>query len=56
MENFARSREFVASLADPSIGYLGSLQVQLFGIVVLLVWAVVPLGLGYWQFKRTDLT
>ncbi|WP_224450487.1 ABC transporter permease subunit [Haloprofundus salilacus] len=56
MENFMRSREFIASLADPSIGYFGDLQVQLFGIAVLVVWAVVPLVLGYWQFERTDLT
>ena len=56
MQNFAMSREFVASLADPSIGYLGGIQVQLFGFAVLLAWAVVPLALGYWQFERADLT
>ena len=55
MENFVESRTFVASLVDPSIGYLGDVQVQLFGIAVLVVWAVVPLALGYWQFERADL-
>ncbi|MFC4549265.1 MULTISPECIES: ABC transporter permease [Halorussus] len=56
MENFVESRTFVASLADPSIGYLGDVRVQLFGIAVLVVWVVVPLAVGYWQFERTDLT
>ncbi len=55
MENFAMSREFVASLADPSIGYFGGPLVNLFGLAVLLSWAVVPLALGYWRFDRADL-
>ena len=56
MENFAMSREFVASLVDPSIGYFGGVRVQLFGIAVFLAWAVVPLALGYWRFEGADLT
>ena len=56
MENFEMAREFVASLADPSIGHLGGLSVQLFGFAVLLAWAVVPLTLGYWRFERADLS
>lgn len=56
MENFVETRMFVASLVDPSSGYFGGVQVQLFGIAVLVAWAVVPLAIGYWQFKRVDLT
>lgn len=56
MQNFMMGREFVGSLADPSIGYLGGIQVQLFGFAVLLAWAAVPLALGYWRFERADLT
>lgn len=29
---------------------------NLFGIAVLLVWATVPIGLGYWLFERAELT
>ena len=56
IQNFVMGREFVASLADPSIGYLGGVRVQLFGLAVLLTWAAVPLALGYWRFERADLT
>lgn len=55
MENFEMNREFVASLADPSIGYLGDARLQLFGFLVLLGWAAVPLAVGYWRFERADL-
>ncbi|MFD1587691.1 ABC transporter permease subunit [Halorientalis brevis] len=55
IQNFVHSREFVASLGDPSIGYLGELRLQLFGLAVLLAWAFVPLALGYWRFERADL-
>ncbi|MFC6961841.1 ABC transporter permease [Halocatena marina] len=55
MDNFVQNSEFVASLADSSIGYPGNLTVQLFGIFVLLFWAMVPLAMGYWRFERTDL-
>lgn len=56
MENFVQSRTFVASLVDPSVGYLGDVRVQLFGVGVLVAWATVPLAVGYWQFERADLT
>lgn len=56
MENFVMGREFAASLADPSIGYLGGLSLQLFGFAVLVAWAVVPVVLGYWRFERADLS
>lgn len=55
MENFVMTREFVASLADPSMGYLGDLPLHLFGFAVMVVWAVVPVVVGYWQFERADL-
>lgn len=55
MENFVQTRRFVASLADPSVGYLGSVEVQLFGVAVLLAWAAVPLAAGYVWFERSDL-
>jgi len=56
MQNFTQSREFVASLVEPSVGYFGSLQVQLFGLGVLVVWVLAPLAIGYWQFERADIT
>lgn len=55
IQNFELNHEFIASLATPSVGYFGGTRVQLFGIAVLLVWAIVPLALGYWRFERTDL-
>lgn len=55
MENFVETRAFVTSLVDQSSGYPGGVQVQLFGIAMLVAWAAVPLVLGYWQFERTDL-
>lgn len=55
MRNFELTREFVASLADPSVGYLGSQELQLFGFAVLLAWAVVPMVIGYRRFDAADL-
>ncbi|WP_255148789.1 ABC transporter permease [Halorarius halobius] len=55
MRNFEMTREFAASLGDPTIGYFGAVEVQVFGLAALVAWAAVPLAAGYWRFERADL-
>lgn len=54
MENFVQTRFGVAALVDSEQG-LGDPQLFLFGVVVLLLWGTVPLGIGYWRFEAADV-
>lgn len=54
MENFVQGRFTIVSLTDPS-GQPVSLGLFIVGLVILLLWAAVPLAGGYWSFYRSDL-
>ncbi|WP_225336187.1 ABC transporter permease subunit [Halomicrobium urmianum] len=55
METFTMTHGFVAGLVNSTSGSVGDTTVQLFGLCVLLAWAVVPLMLGFRRFDRADL-
>lgn len=51
--------EFIGSdpaNVDAAITYPINAHANLFGIGVLLLWAIVPLVIGYWRFTRAELT
>lgn len=54
MENFVQGRFTVVGLVDPSSGGANP-SLFLAGIAALLLWATVPLAVGYWRFQRADL-
>lgn len=54
MENFVQGRYTVVGLVDPSSGGVYP-ALFLAGIAALLLWATVPLAVGYWRFQRADL-
>ncbi|WP_435363483.1 ABC transporter permease subunit [Haloarchaeobius sp. DYHT-AS-18] len=55
VEAYEGARIYVPFLFDP--GFTGTLQhaPNLFGVAMLVSWAVVPLVVGYWRFGRSDL-
>lgn len=53
IENFVQNRYAVVSLVES--GTIRDPMLVLFGMVVMLLWAAVPLAVGYWRFERNDL-
>lgn len=57
--SFIAARMYVPNLLEMLLG--GSTTTaphapNIFGIVVLLAWMIVPVGIGYWLFERAELT
>ena len=53
IENFVQSRYAVVSLVEQ--GSVRDPAVFLFGVLAMVLWAAVPLAVGYWRFQRSDL-
>lgn len=53
IENFVQSRYAVVSLVES--GSIRDPTMFLFGVLAMLLWAAVPLAVGYWRFQRSDL-
>lgn len=54
MANFVQSRYGVAALVNPEQG-IGDPVLFLFGIAVLVVWAAIPIVVGFSRFEAADL-
>lgn len=54
IENFVQSRYAVMSLVEPGSSVRDP-TMFLFGVLVMLLWAAVPLAAGYWRFQSGDL-
>jgi len=53
IENFVQSRYAVVSLVEQ--GSVRDPTMFLFGVLAMVLWAAVPLAVGYWRFQRSDL-
>jgi ABC-type transport system involved in multi-copper enzyme maturation permease subunit len=54
MENFVQTRYAIAGLVDSSFGVsVDGLFVA--SVAFFVLWAAVPVALGYWLFERDDL-
>lgn len=55
MENFVQTRYAAASLVDSTTGVIGGTGLFGFAVIAAVLWAAVPVSVGYWRFERTDL-